>query len=115
MKITITPDAVAALQKRFETRGFILALNDGTNRFSNVGGSCAVADKFQIIPIESATAPFTEILENPDFTVYTSTDELPFLGEQLALDIDKRLNTFQLKNRSGRLDANVPVNPANHK
>lgn len=111
MKITITPDAVAALKKRFETRSFILALNDGTNRFSDVGGSCAVADKFQIIPVEMTDTPFTEVLENPEFTVYTSKEELPYLGEDVTLDIDQRLNAFQLKNRSGRLDANVPIKP----
>ncbi|MEO1771950.1 MULTISPECIES: iron-sulfur cluster biosynthesis family protein [Enterococcus] len=108
MKLDIRKQAVEALTDKLgSNEGFILALNDGSNQFSTVGGSCAVGDKFQIIPTEGPTEQFQEVLENDRFKVYISDEEKVFLGNEVVIDYNDRLSTFSLKNESGTLDSNI--------
>ncbi|MBO1304609.1 iron-sulfur cluster biosynthesis family protein [Enterococcus sp. 669A] len=108
MKLTIRDQAVDALTNKLDSNsGFILALNDGSNQFSTVGGSCAVGDKFQIIPADEPTGQFQEKLENDQFNVYISDEEKVFLGNEVVIDFNERLSTFSLKNESGTLDPNI--------
>lgn len=108
MKLVIRDQAEKALADKLgSNEGFILALNDGSNQFSTVGGSCAVGDKFQIIPAEGPTEQFQEVLESGRFKAYISEGEKVFLGNEVVIDFNERLNTFSLKNESGTLDPNI--------
>ncbi len=108
MKLIVRDQAAEALAGKLgSNEEFILALNDGSNQFSTVGGSCAVGDKFQIIPTEGPTGQFQEVLDSDRFKVYISDEEKVFLGNEVIIDFNERLNTFSLKNESGTLDPNI--------
>lgn len=108
MKITISPAAEAVIDKRIEPKkGFILALNDGSNAYSKIGGSCAIGDKFQILPLSMKNEHFDIKIDNPDFDIYISKEEQVFLGENAKIDFHDRLSNFTLSNESGILDNNM--------
>ncbi|EJC3746365.1 iron-sulfur cluster biosynthesis family protein [Enterococcus faecium] len=107
MKLTISNTAKDYLGEKITNKTFILALNDGSNQFSTVGGSCAVGDKFQIIPTVKSTSDYSIVLPNPTFTVYISNLEKTFLGNDITIDFNLRTYSLILKNESGILDANV--------
>lgn len=108
MKVTITPEAAIVIDKKIEPKsGFIIALNDGSNNFSRVGGSCAIGDKFQILPLTAKYDAFNLQLDNPDYEVYTSKAEAVFLGEAVKIDFHDRLGNFSLTNETGILDNNL--------
>lgn len=109
MNLTISDSATAALKKRLNSDTFILALNDGTNQFSTVGGSCAVGDKFQILASQGAKDNYTIPLETDHFQVYISAGEEAFINEDIALDYNERLSTFSLKTNGGILDNNLLI------
>lgn len=111
MKLTITDAAANALEKRLQSTTFILALNDGTNQFSTVGGSCAVGDKFQILASEGPTDQYNLSVATERFQVFTSASEADFINEDLTLDYNDRLSTFSLKTSSGILDNNLLIRP----
>lgn len=109
MKLTITDAATTALSKRLNSTTFILALNDGTNQFSTVGGSCAVGDKFQILASDGPRDEYKLPLANDHFQVYTSPGEQSFINEDVTLDYNERLSTFSLKTSGGILDNNLLI------
>lgn len=111
MKLTITDSAANALEKRLQSTTFILALNDGTNQFSTVGGSCAVGDKFQILASEGPTEQYNLPVASDHFQVFTSAGEEGFIKEDIKLDYNDRLSTFSLKTSSGILDNNLLIRP----
>lgn len=111
MKLTITDAAANALEKRLQSTTFILALNDGTNQFSTVGGSCAVGDKFQILASKGPTDQYNLPVTTERFQVFTSASEEDFINEDLTLDYNDRLSTFSLKTSSGILDNNLLIRP----
>ncbi|MDT2755942.1 iron-sulfur cluster biosynthesis family protein [Enterococcus asini] len=111
MKLTISDSAATALEKRLNNTTFILALNDGTNQFSTVGGSCAVGDKFQILASQGPKDNYNIPLETPHFHVYISAGEKDFINEDITLDYNDRLSTFSLKTNAGILDNNLLIRP----
>lgn len=111
MKLTITAPAANALEKRLQSTTFILALNDGTNQFSTVGGSCAVGDKFQILASDGPSDQYQLPVECDHFQVFTSSGEESFINEDITLDYNERLSTFSLKTSSGILDNNLLIRP----
>lgn len=111
MKLTITAPAANALEKRLQSTTFILALNDGTNQFSTVGGSCAVGDKFQILASDGPSDQYQLPVECDYFQVFTSSGEESFINEDITLDYNERLSTFSLKTSSGILDNNLLIRP----
>lgn len=111
MQLTLTSAALAALQKKVgDVSTFALALNDGSNQFSNAGGACMIGDRFQLVPLHATTAPFTEKILATPVAVYISTYETIFLGEHPLIDFDAQYYTFVLKNETGLVDSNLLIN-----
>ncbi|EGO8523639.1 iron-sulfur cluster biosynthesis family protein [Enterococcus faecalis] len=113
MKLTISDTAKKYLAEKVPHNTFILALNDGSNQFSNVGGSCAVGDKFQIISTDNSVNGYSIVLSDPTFTVHISNAEKTFLGNDIKIDFNPRTYSLVLKNESGILDSNVFFNTNN--
>ncbi|GCF92980.1 hypothetical protein NRIC_08710 [Enterococcus florum] len=109
MNIRVSESAATALKTKLNSSSFILALNDGSNQFSTVGGSCAIGDKFQIFATDGPKDNYTEKLAGKPFEIYISDGEKLFLGEEVLIDFNQRLNSFVLKNESGILDNNILV------
>lgn len=54
MQITIKPEALKLLQDKADKgQTVLLALNDGSTKYSKVGGSCIVGANFQLVIINN--------------------------------------------------------------
>lgn len=109
MRITITDEAKALLEKYLKNNNtFLLTMNDGVNKYSNVG-SCTSVLAFQIAIIDHDDPVYRVKLEN-DFKLplYTGERELGMLGQGLKLKV--RNNTFSLVSDEGVVDDAVMVN-----
>lgn len=94
----VAPDAV-----------LVLATDDGSNKYSTIGGTCAIGDKFQLVELATKDPEFDIELQTSDGrVVYTSNNEATFLGNGLTLDFAH--NSLVLKNDSGLLDGAVTIN-----
>lgn len=109
MKITITDKATSELKKKLRTPIFLLVLNDGSNKFSIGGGACSVGDSYKIVDTDKEEEGYGEILDNPDFTVYTSNSEKYFFGKNLKIDYNESMATLVLMDDGGILDGNLQI------
>ena len=77
MKINIKDTAVTYLKKHVDfTKPVILALDDGSNKYSNLGGTCAIGDKFQLVVSDRLDPDFDRPLVNDaGLQLYTSKAE----------------------------------------
>lgn len=112
MKMTIKPAAVEYIQGKInDGQRIFLALDDGSSKFSKLGGSCAIGNKFQLVLADNADSDYTtEIENNSDYKVYTSGEELTFLGNGLSLDYKNAM--LKLSDNSGILDGAVTIDQA---
>lgn len=108
MSLTISEEVKQRLAPFLtETNTFLLVANDGSNPYSSAEGCCMIGDRFIIVPVDQAEAPYTETIANDSFHVYTSTYDQMFLTGHLQLVIHPNAGTITLKNESGILDSNV--------
>lgn len=112
MKIKIKDTALTYLKSHVDfTKPVILALDDGSNKYSNIGGSCAIGDKFQLIVSEQRDPEFGLPLENDvGLQLYTSKAEEYFFTS--GLNLKHQAGTLQLGDDSGLLDGAVTVQTA---
>jgi hypothetical protein len=109
MKINITENAQNYLAKKdIDGKHIFLALDDGSSKFSKLGGSCAIGNKFQLVvsPVEDQDYS-TTIENNADLDLTMGKEEATFLGEGLALDY--KMGLLKLTDNSGILDGAVTV------
>ncbi|MCI1986305.1 MAG: iron-sulfur cluster biosynthesis family protein [Lactobacillus sp.] len=109
MKITIKPEALAYLRTKMgsEERLF-LALDDGSSKYSQLGGSCAIGNKYQLVISDQADADYALPLDNDAGLALTTGDlEEMYLGQGLVLDY--QLASLALRDNSGILDGAVMV------
>lgn len=86
----------------------LLALDDGSNKFSNMGGSCTIGSKFQLVVVDQADPDFqVPVANNLNFKLFTGEPELTYLGAGLNLDYKNGFMT--LSDNSGILDGAVTV------
>ena len=110
MSLTISEEAKQRLAPFLtEANTFLLVANDGSNPYSSAEGCCMIGDRFIIVPVDQAEAPYTETIANDSFHVYTSTYDQMFLTGHLQLVIHPNAGTITLKNESGILDSNVDI------
>ncbi|KRM61829.1 hypothetical protein FC26_GL001271 [Paucilactobacillus vaccinostercus DSM 20634] len=112
MKINIKDTAVTYLKKHVDfTKPVILALDDGSNKYSNLGGSCAIGDKFQLVVSDRPDPDFERPLVNDaGLQLYTSQAEEYFFTT--GLNLKHQAGTLQLGDDSGLLDSAVTIQVA---
>ena len=110
MKITIKPEALTYLRTKMapEERVF-LALDDGSSKYSQLGGSCAIGNKYQLVLTTATDPDYAIAVENEAGLALTTGDpELMYLGNGLVLDYQQA--ALVLRDDSGILDGAVMVN-----
>lgn len=109
MKINIKPEALSYLANKIPAGSrVILTTDDGSNKYSSLGGSCAIGDKFQLVILKEADPKYSIPLENnANYEMSTSPDDEDFLSN--GLNIDFIHNTLALKDNSGILDGALTV------
>ncbi|WP_119326156.1 iron-sulfur cluster biosynthesis family protein [Companilactobacillus musae] len=109
MKINIKPEAKTYLESKIPgvTR-MILTTDDGSNKYSSLGGSCAIGDKFQLIILKEDDPNYTIDLENDaGYDLKTSENDADLMTN--GLNISVWHNALALKDNSGILDGNLSV------
>ncbi|TLQ05747.1 iron-sulfur cluster biosynthesis family protein [Pediococcus stilesii] len=109
MKINITENAQQYLSgKGVDNKYVFLALDDGSSKFSKLGGSCAIGNKFQLVVSPAADTDYTDSIENnADLELTSSKEEETYLGSGLSLDY--KMGLLKLSDNSGVLDGAVSV------
>ncbi|AYE38331.1 iron-sulfur cluster biosynthesis family protein [Companilactobacillus zhachilii] len=110
MKINIKPEAITYLEnKNVPTDAtIILTTDDGSNKYSSLGGSCAIGDKFQLVILKDADPKYTVELENEaGFNLSTSPSDADLMTN--GLNISLWHNALALKDNSGILDGALSV------
>ena len=110
MKINIKEETQTYLKnKEVPTNAkMILTTDDGSNKYSSLGGSCAIGDKFQIVILKDADPNYTIPLENDaGLDLSTSPSDADLLGN--GLNIAVWHNALALKDNSGILDGSLAV------
>ncbi len=65
MSLTISEEAKQRLAPFLtEANTFLLVANDGSNPYSSAEGCCMIGDRFIIVPVDQAEAPYTETIAN---------------------------------------------------
>ncbi|HIW71319.1 MAG TPA: iron-sulfur cluster biosynthesis family protein [Candidatus Levilactobacillus faecigallinarum] len=107
MQIKIKDDAKAYLEAHVDTTGILLlTTDDGSNRYSTLGGSCAIGNKFQVVALTEPDPAYQVPLDNADgYQLFTSKDDAIYLGNGLVLD--RAHNQLALHDDSGMLDSAV--------
>ena len=109
MKINIKDQAKAYLTSKIPAgKHVFLALDDGSSKFSKLGGSCSIGNKFQLVVADQSDPEYgVELENNAGLTMTTAEAETTFLGNGLALDYKNA--SLKLTDDSGVLDGAVTV------
>ncbi|WP_338215432.1 iron-sulfur cluster biosynthesis family protein [Lacticaseibacillus salsurivasis] len=112
MEISIKPEAKTYLAgKVLPSEHLFLALDDGSSKYSKLGGTCAIGNKFQLVISEVADDDYADALANDaDLTITTGSLEPMYLGHGLTLDY--RNGALNLRDDSGVLDGAVTLDRA---
>ena len=75
MSLTISEEVKQRLAPFLtETNTFLLVANDGSNPYSSAEGCCMIGDRFIIVPVDQAEAPYTETIPNVFNRAFTASD-----------------------------------------
>ncbi|MFD1441597.1 iron-sulfur cluster biosynthesis family protein [Lacticaseibacillus hegangensis] len=109
MEITITEAAKDYLNHKLVPGDrLLLALDDGSSKYSKLGGTCAIGNKFQLVIADTPDPDYTEPLaSNTKLNLTTGPLELSYLGHGLALDYHSGM--LNLHDDSGVLDGAVTI------
>lgn len=109
VEIKIKDDAKAIMNKKIRPNQVVLlALNDGSNGYSKLGGTCTIGANFQFIALDHKDPEFTILVKNnAGFEMYTSDKELAFLDAGLVLNA--RNATLALSDNEGIVDGAVSI------
>lgn len=107
MEITIKDAAKAYLAENVQPGStLLLTTDDGSNRYSTVGGTCAIGDKFQFVALTDDDPEYPITLENnAGWILKTNADTELYLSNGLILD--RVFNQLSLRDDSGILDSAV--------
>jgi hypothetical protein len=109
MNISIKPAAVDYLKAHTTNQDHLfLALDDGSSKYSKLGGTCAIGNKFQIVESPDADADYAIALDtDTDLKLTTGEEEEMYLGHGLVLDFQQA--SLVLRDDSGILDGAVNI------
>ncbi|WP_341780336.1 iron-sulfur cluster biosynthesis family protein [Levilactobacillus sp. HBUAS70063] len=107
MEITIKDAAKAYLTENIQPGSvLLLTTDDGSNRYSTVGGTCAIGDKFQFVALTADDPDYAISLDNnAGLNIKTNADTELYLSNGLVLD--RVFNQLSLRDDSGILDSAV--------
>lgn len=107
MEITIKDAAKAYLTENIQSGSvLLLTTDDGSNRYSTVGGTCAIGDKFQFVALTADDPDYAISLDNnAGLNIKTNADTELYLSNGLVLD--RVFNQLSLRDDSGILDSAV--------
>ena len=109
ISINIKPDAKEVIEKNNpDNKILLLALNDGSNKYSKLGGTCTIGANFQFVVLDEKDPKYyIKVDNNVGFDLWTSSDELSFFEDGLV--VNARNSTLSLSDNSGTLDGAVSV------
>jgi len=104
MKINIKEEAQTYIATKIPAGSkIILTTDDGSNKYSSLGGSCAIGDKFQLVVLKEDDPNYTIPLENnAGYDMSTSQNDADLVTA--GLNISMWHNALALKDNSGILD-----------
>lgn len=108
--INIKPEAVQAIKNKMKSddQVVLLALNDGSNKYSKLGGTCTIGANFQFVILDKKDPEYNiKIDNNADLDLYTAEPEMGFLSENLV--VNSRNATLSLSDDSGVIDGGVTI------
>ncbi|MFD1672623.1 iron-sulfur cluster biosynthesis family protein [Agrilactobacillus yilanensis] len=109
MELNVKAAAEAYLKTKIEPGAIVfLATDDGSSKFSKVGGTCAIGNKFQLVVSDQQDTDYNiPMANNMGYQLFTSDGELDYLSN--GLNLDYRNASLLLKDDSGILDGAVDV------
>ncbi|MCT7867309.1 MAG: iron-sulfur cluster biosynthesis family protein [Lactobacillus iners] len=110
ISLNIKMAAADLLQNKiFDNAVIILALNDGSNKYSTVGGTCTIGANFQLVILSKYDSQYDiKIDNNMNIPMYTSQDELQYFTKGLTLGA--KAGVLFLSSDEGIIDSAVSIN-----
>lgn len=110
ISLNIKMAAADLLQNKiFDNSVIILALNDGSNKYSTVGGTCTIGANFQLVILSKYDSQYDiKIDNNMNIPMYTSQDELQYFTKGLTLGA--KAGVLFLSSDEGIIDSAVSIN-----
>lgn len=111
MKIEVTDQAQAKLQKYVEAgKKILLDLDDGFGRFSGQG-DCALITKFRIIAVdpEENLSDYSVHLESALGIIYFKDSAKDFLDDGMSLRVDPKTQLLIFTNTKETIDKSVNI------
>lgn len=109
IELKIKDGAKEVLEKKVKPgQTILLALNDGSNGYSKLGGTCTIGANFQLVVLDNKDPKFSiKVKNNMDLDLYTSDKELAFLDNGLVLNA--RNAVLSLSSNEGVIDGGVTI------
>ncbi|MBW7985470.1 iron-sulfur cluster biosynthesis family protein [Lactobacillus helveticus] len=110
ISINIKPEAKELIEKKMDKdhQIVILALDDGSTKYSKKGGTCTIGDSFQFVILGKLDPKYNiKIENNAGFDLYTAEPETTYFEPGLVLNA--RASTLSLSSDSGIIDGGVTV------
>lgn len=110
VKINIKDKAQEIIKSKIKPESIVLlALNDGSNGYSKLGGTCTIGANFQLVVLDHKDPKYDiKVDNNMKLDLYTSSDELQFLENGLVLN--GRDAVLSLSSDEGIIDGAVTIN-----
>ncbi|MBN6050210.1 iron-sulfur cluster biosynthesis family protein [Lactobacillus helveticus] len=110
ISINIKPEAKKVIEAKMdpEHQIVILALDDGSNKYSKKGGNCAIGNGFQFVVLSQKDPKYDIKMENnAGLDLYTSPAETTYFEPGLV--VNARNSTLSLSSDSGIIDGGMTV------
>lgn len=109
LKMNIKDDAAEIIKKHVKDgQVVLLALNDGSTKYSKQGGTCTIGANFEFVVLDEKDPDYDiKIENNAGLDLYTAKAETRFLEDNLV--VNARNATLSLSDDSGIIDGAVGV------
>lgn len=110
ISINIKPEAKALIEKYMDDKHqiVILALDDGSTKYSKKGGTCTIGDSFKFVVLEKADPDYNIKMENnAGLELYTAEPEMTYFESGLV--VNARNFALSLSSDSGIIADGVTV------
>lgn len=109
IQMNIKPEAAEAIESHVKDDQIVLlALNDGSSKYSKLGGTCMIGANFQFVVLDKKDPEYDiKVENNADLNLWTSQAEMEFLEKNLI--VNARNSTLSLSDDSGIIDGAVTI------